>query len=116
MAGYSSASWAKRCALNGCITKDTPPPFNLPYTTSGYTPPNRVVDWIASWDKYRIPVPYDGYSSTAIRFCPMVRVGLPASRREEWYRVLHGMGYSDPGGDDGIPPEFESDEWWRSGG
>ena len=38
MAGYSSASWAKWCARNGCITKDTPPPFNLPSTTSGYTP------------------------------------------------------------------------------
>ena len=38
MAGYSSASWAKWFARNGCITKDTPPPFNLPSTTSGYTP------------------------------------------------------------------------------
>jgi hypothetical protein len=38
MAGYSSASWAKWCARNGCITKDTPPPFDLPSTTSGYTP------------------------------------------------------------------------------
>src|SRR3954447_12269245 len=38
MAGYSSASWASWCARNGCITKDTPPPFNLPSTTSGYTP------------------------------------------------------------------------------
>ena len=38
MAGYSSASWAIWCARNGCITKDTPPPFNLPYTTFGYTP------------------------------------------------------------------------------
>jgi hypothetical protein len=38
MAGYSSASWANRCARNGCITKDTPPPFNLPSTTFGYTP------------------------------------------------------------------------------
>src|SRR5512142_1670529 len=28
MAGSSSASWAKWCARNGCITKDTPPPFN----------------------------------------------------------------------------------------
>jgi hypothetical protein len=38
MAGYSSASWAKWCARNGCITKDTPPPFDLSSTTSGYTP------------------------------------------------------------------------------
>src|ERR687890_575195 len=38
MAGYSSASWAKRCACSDCITKDTPPPFNPPSTTFGYTP------------------------------------------------------------------------------
>src|SRR4051812_32297064 len=38
MAGYSSASWASWCARNGCITKDTPPPFSLPSTTFGYTP------------------------------------------------------------------------------
>src|SRR4051812_32824837 len=38
MAGYSSASWAKWGARDGCITKDTPPPFDLPSTTSGYTP------------------------------------------------------------------------------
>jgi len=75
--------------------------------------PNRIVDWIASWNEYRIPVPYDGYSSTVIRFCPWCGSRLPASRREEWYRVLHSAGYSDPGGEDDIPQEFESDEWWR---
>jgi hypothetical protein len=78
--------------------------------------PNRVVDWIASWDEYRIPVPYDGYSSTIIRFCPWCGSRLPASRCEEWYRRLYSMGYSDPGGEDDLPPEFESDEWWRRGG
>src|SRR4051794_12983021 len=43
MAGYSSASWASWCARNGRITKDTPPPFNLPSTTSGYTPEFRAL-------------------------------------------------------------------------
>src|SRR5512135_3017896 len=38
MAGDSSASWADRWARNGCITKDTPPPFSRPSTTFGYTP------------------------------------------------------------------------------
>jgi hypothetical protein len=38
MAGYSSASWAIGELLSGCITKDTPPPFNLPSTTFGSTP------------------------------------------------------------------------------
>src|SRR3954471_20143245 len=41
MAGSSSASWAIWCARNGCITKDTPPPFTSPNTTFGYTPLRR---------------------------------------------------------------------------
>jgi hypothetical protein len=59
MAGYSSASWAKWCARNGCITKDTPPPFNLPSTTFGYTPScdlnsiQRGVDWQMKIDDAR---------------------------------------------------------------
>ena len=76
--------------------------------------PNRIVDWIASWNEYRIPVPYDGYASTLIRYCPWCGSQLPASRRNEWYRVLNEMGYNDPGGDDVIPSEFESDQWWRN--
>src|SRR6476620_11104680 len=44
MAGYSSAPWAIWCARNGCITKDTPPPFKLPYTTFGYTPTPEELD------------------------------------------------------------------------
>src|SRR5512135_2364387 len=38
MAGYSSASWAIGVLCSDRITKDTPPPFDLPYTTFGYTP------------------------------------------------------------------------------
>ena len=71
-----------------------------------------MVDWYASWNEYRIPIPYDGYSSTLIRFCPWCGRRLPASRHDEWYRVLVGMGFSDPSGDDDIPSEFESDLWW----
>src|SRR4051794_19034610 len=58
MAGKFWASWAIGGARNGCITKDTPPPFDLPSTTSGYTPrlidgyeacstPEGVIVWIA---------------------------------------------------------------------
>jgi hypothetical protein len=75
--------------------------------------PNRIVDWHAAHNVYRIPMPYDGYASTVIRYCPWCGSQLPPSRREEWYRVLRSMGYSDPGGDDVIPPEYESDKWWR---
>jgi hypothetical protein len=77
--------------------------------------PNRVLDWIACWDEYIIPVAYDGYSSTQIRFCPFCSRELPASRRQQWYQTLHGLGYSNPGEQE-IPDEYNSDAWWRGVG
>lgn len=73
---------------------------------------NRVIDWIASWDEYRIPVAYDGYSSTPIRHCPWCGKRLPDSKQELWYQTLYKLGYSDPVNDK-IPKEFNSDRWWR---
>lgn len=78
--------------------------------------PNRIIDWIASWNEYWIPVPYDGYSSTIIHHCPWCGQKLPESLRGEWYRVLNDLGYSDPSEDGNIPTEFESDHWWRKRG
>jgi hypothetical protein len=75
--------------------------------------PNRVVDWYASWDEYRIPVAYDGYCSTLMCFCPWCGKRLPESKQELWYQTLNQLGYADPGNDD-IPAEFNSDQWWRS--
>ena len=74
--------------------------------------PNRILDWCPAWNEYRIPVPYDGYSSTELRYCPWCGTQLPPTKRDEWYRVLREMGFSDPG-EDSIPDEFESDQWWR---
>ena len=73
---------------------------------------NRIIDWIASWNEYRIPMPHEGYASALIRHCPWCGVRLPASRRDEWYRTLWGLGYDDPGEQE-LPPEHESDHWWR---
>jgi hypothetical protein len=58
MAGCSSASWAKWCARNGCITKDTPPPFDLPSTTSGYTPQVAALETYLSEDHPLDPDPH----------------------------------------------------------
>jgi hypothetical protein len=77
--------------------------------------PNRIIDWIASWNEYRIPVPHDGYASTLIQHCPWCGTRLPPSEQDRWYRVLWDMGIADPGGEDKVPAEFDSDEWWRQG-
>jgi hypothetical protein len=75
---------------------------------------NHVIDWIASWNEYLIPVSRGGYSATPITYCPWCGSRLPESRREEWHSVLYGLGYSDPGEQE-IPKAFETDAWWRKG-
>ena len=74
---------------------------------------NRVVDWIASWNEYNIPVAYDGYAATRMHFCPWCGAKLPESKRDLWYLTLKKIGYDDPGEQE-IPAEFNSDSWWRS--
>jgi hypothetical protein len=73
---------------------------------------NPVLMWIGKWNEYRIHISRQGNSSTPIRVCPWCGRWLPNSRRGEWNRRLKQMGYRDPG-EDKIPPEFNSDAWWR---
>jgi hypothetical protein len=74
--------------------------------------PNRVLDWVASWNEYLIPVAHDGYSSTQIRYCPFCSRELPPSLKKQWYQALYAMGYAAPSEQD-IPSEYDSDVWWR---
>lgn len=74
--------------------------------------PCRVLNWIASWNQYLIPVAHDGYSSIVIEFCPWCGRKLPESKEKLWYQTLHSLGFMDPGNEE-IPEKFNSDEWWR---
>jgi hypothetical protein len=74
--------------------------------------PNRVVDWIASWNEYLIPVSHDGYAATLMKFCPWCGQQLSESKQKLWYQSLYKLGFLDPGNDE-IPTEFQSDRWWR---
>lgn len=75
--------------------------------------PNPVILWLGAWNEYRIDISHRGYSSTLIRFCPWCGRRLPDSKRVLWHETLVALGYEDPGGDDNIPEEFETDQWWR---
>lgn len=70
---------------------------------------NRIIDWIASWNEYIIPVSHDGYASSLIRYCPWCGRFLPDSRREEWYQRLYALGFKDPG-EEQIPSEYDTDQ------
>ena len=74
---------------------------------------NRVIDWIASWDEYMIPVSHDGYAATIIQFCPWCGAKLRESKRDLWHQTLYKLGCKDPGNQE-LPKEFKSDKWWRN--
>jgi len=74
---------------------------------------NRVLDWNSAWNEYRIPIAYDGYKATRIRYCPWCGSELSTSKREAWYQRLYALGFEDPG-EQHIPEDFETDKWWRS--
>ncbi len=86
---YYSAAW---------VVDDTQPPREAAIV---YTP---------KFDEFGIHL-FDG-SVIGIRHCPFCGVALPASRREEWFARLTAMGYDDPV-DQFIPPEFNTDAWYR---
>jgi len=48
-----------------------------------------------------------------ISFCPWCGQHLPNSKRDLWFEKLALRGFEEPllGP---IPPEFESDRWWRA--
>jgi len=76
------------------------------------TRPNPVILWNPRWREYRIDISWRGHASTRIRFCPWCGTRLPEPLSDNWYNTLHEMGYDDPGEDD-IPSEFNTDQWWR---
>lgn len=74
---------------------------------------NPVMAWIPFHDEYKISIPRGGHVSIPVRWCPWCGSKLPKSKRGLWYKALYEMGFEDPGNDQ-IPEEFNSDQWWRS--
>ena len=79
-----------------------------------------VLIWVRAWDEYWIPVAGgpsvdskgSEWSREAASSCPWCGHTLPVSKRERWYERLYALGFEDPG-NEAIPPEFNSDAWWR---
>ena len=49
----------------------------------------------------------DAHSALSVLWREASRVEM-----KEWYERLYALGFDDPGEQD-IPEEFNSDEWWR---
>ena len=76
--------------------------------------PDALVSYSARFDEYGVRIHDGGSSSLLISFCPWCGASLPASRRDEWFTTLEGMGFDDPWEQD-LPSEFTTDAWYRRG-
>jgi hypothetical protein len=56
---------------------------------------------------------FDGGSSfQEIQFCPWCGCKLPPSLRDDWFDKIEMLGFDL--GDEGIPAQMNTDEWWRN--
>src|SRR5262245_44235988 len=73
-----------------CITKDTPPPFKLPYTTFGYTPQVARVGYSGGATPQGINQAHGGYPDWCM-------IGENSSRSPKGYLArVAGVGHSRP--------------------
>ena len=76
-----------------------------------YDCPDAVVTYVRKFDEYGLIIHDGGRSHLIICYCPWCGAELPVSKRETWFAKLQALGI-DPGSDS-IPPEYESDAWYR---
>ncbi len=75
--------------------------------------PDYVIFYSRTFDEYGLIIHDGGQASYPIHFCPFCGFKLPASKRDQWFKELHKLGFKDPLGDDSIPEAYQSDAWWR---
>jgi hypothetical protein len=75
--------------------------------------PEILVDYDAKLAEYGLMARDETRSVVTIDYCPWCGAKLPESKRDEWFDRLEAMGL-DPWTDE-LPPEYETDEWWRVG-
>jgi hypothetical protein len=85
-------------------------------TLGKYDCPDNLITYVSKMDEYGIVIHDGGSSYIKIEFCPWCGAKLPESKRDLWFETLSGMGYKFPAGEDNLPEEFETDEWWKKRG
>lgn len=87
------------------------------YTCADHTDqsdcPDSLISYSACFDEYGLRIHDGGSSTIEIKHCPWCGVRLPESRRDEWFERLDALGFDQPF-DQELPPEFDTDAWYRS--
>jgi hypothetical protein len=74
--------------------------------------PDVPVDYVPKFREYGIRILDGGSAVLRITHCPWDGSPLPESLRDAWFDAIEAMGLGP--GDEDIPPEYESDAWWRT--
>ena len=76
--------------------------------------PDKLIHYSPRLDEYGIVVHNGGTGTIEIRHCPWCGTRLPESKRDRWFDELKRLGYDDPWTDpEGVPEQYQSDEWYR---
>ena len=72
-----------------------------------------ALEYVPKFREFGISVNKDS-SKIRISHCPWCGSKLPSGLRERWFHELENM-FPDFDGfaDERIPPEFQTDEWWK---
>jgi hypothetical protein len=78
-----------------------------------YECPDVILIHDEKFDEYGIPIKDGGNSFIKIDYCPWCGIKLPKSKRDLWFKTLESLGYKDPFFENNIPPEFETNQWYK---
>jgi hypothetical protein len=76
--------------------------------------PNVAIRFAEKFRDYGVSLVGSG-GMVGIEFCPWCSTKLPASLRDRRYDELSALGIDEPS-EQGVPPEFETAEWYISRG
>jgi hypothetical protein len=75
--------------------------------------PNVAIVYVEQYDEYGIPIRDTDGEYWKIDHCPWCGQGLPASKRELWFRTLARLGYDPFNDPERIPEKFKSNQWYK---
>lgn len=81
---------------------------------NAYECPDHLIFYNKVSRSYGIIIHDGGESVVKINYCPWCGKKLPKNLKDQWFSLLDELGLEP--GDEKIPEEFTSDEWWKKRG